>query len=530
MNLHILTQKLNLDIEKTPQTKTRTLRKRNFQNFENFNLRGFSHESESESEESDSDYDPETLTKKKQFKRTVSKKPQSLEKNLKKKKKRLKIKNKNKSTLTLVRKRKTPNKKNKKKLNLTQWSEIGNHVNFSENDHQVSYGHPQEITENQISVLESFKLLMNSELTNKIVKLLNLELKKINETATNRHRLKIKKITDNDFFKFLSYEILDIMKKNCQKAWRLGSQFVVDESMIPFKGRCAFRVRMPRKPANMGIKAWTVTDNCNYVYTWDIFKGVSEKSKDTLLRMTKMAKLDDVEDFYHKVYADSYFGSLEAAEELVEIGVSFNLCVKNDRPSDLFKNNLHQDLRNGEWKSLLKSINGHKLLACTYRDKHKSSTKNVNIITDSINNLEIVKGEKIKPKNIEDYSQNMQYVDRADQNVSSFLFPHKTFSWKKAVLFYYFKVLIHNSKIIFEKKNQQKITLINFISPLCDQLAGKRTIIGHIEHKIIRRQPKRDCSFCRNKFNKSSSTTIKCSGCDCYLHKRCFDYIHYIFK
>ncbi|KAJ6230763.1 piggybac transposable element-derived protein [Anaeramoeba flamelloides] len=296
------------------------------------------------------------------------------------------------------------------------------------------------------------------------------------------------------------------------------------------KRRCAFRVRMPRKPANMGIKAWTVADNCNYVYTWDIFKGVSEKSKDTLLRMTKMAKLDDVEDFYHKVYADSYFGSLEAAEELVEIGVSFNLCVKNDRPSDLFKNNLHQDLRNGEWKSLLKSINGHKLLACTYRDKHKSSTKNVNIITDSINNLEIVKGEKIKPKNIEDYSQNMQYVDRADQNVSSFLFPHKTFSWKKAVLFYYFKVLIHNSKIIFEKKNQQKITLINFISPLCDQLAGKRTIIGHIEHKIIRRQPKRDCSFCRNKFNKSSSTTIKCSGCDCYLHKRCFDYIHYIFK
>ncbi|KAJ6229779.1 hypothetical protein M0813_07367 [Anaeramoeba flamelloides] len=167
MNLHILTQKLNLDIEKNTPNKTRTLRKRNFQNFENFNLRGFSHESESESEESDSDYDPETLTKKKQFKRTVSKKPQSLEKNLKKKKKRLKIKNKNKSTLTLVRKRKTPNKK-KKKLNLTQWSEIGNHVNFSENDHQVSYGHPQEITENQISVLESFKLLMNSELTNKI--------------------------------------------------------------------------------------------------------------------------------------------------------------------------------------------------------------------------------------------------------------------------------------------------------------------------------------------------------------------------
>ncbi|KAJ6230762.1 hypothetical protein M0813_06328 [Anaeramoeba flamelloides] len=218
MNLHILTQGLNLDIEKNTPNKTRTLRKRNFQNFENFNLRGFSHESESELEESDSDYDPETLTKKKQFKRTVSKKPQSLEKNLKKKKKRLKIKKKNKSTLTLVRKRKTPNKKNKKKLNLTQWSEIGNHVNFSENDHQVAYGHPQEITENQISVLESFKLLMNSELTNKIVNLLNLELKKINETATNRHRLKIKKITDNDFFKFLSYFLTEKMTKMTLKS------------------------------------------------------------------------------------------------------------------------------------------------------------------------------------------------------------------------------------------------------------------------------------------------------------------------
>ncbi|GLV31407.1 NADH dehydrogenase (ubiquinone) 51 kDa subunit [Carabus blaptoides fortunei] len=48
--------------------------------------------------------------------------------------------------------------------------------------------------------------------------------------------------------------IFEIFFLNCQKYYTIGECACVDEMLVPFPGRCSFRMYMPKKPAKYGIK------------------------------------------------------------------------------------------------------------------------------------------------------------------------------------------------------------------------------------------------------------------------------------
>ena len=56
-------------------------------------------------------------------------------------------------------------------------------------------------------------------------------------------------------------EIHDIFTKNCKKFYLPKDHVTVDEMMIPFRGRVAFRVYMKSKPNKYGIKVWVLAIN-----------------------------------------------------------------------------------------------------------------------------------------------------------------------------------------------------------------------------------------------------------------------------
>ena len=50
--------------------------------------------------------------------------------------------------------------------------------------------------------------------------------------------------------------------------------FVVDESMIKFKGRLQFRQYLPTKPIKWGIKLWALAESSTgYLACWQIYTG-----------------------------------------------------------------------------------------------------------------------------------------------------------------------------------------------------------------------------------------------------------------
>jgi hypothetical protein len=52
---------------------------------------------------------------------------------------------------------------------------------------------------------------------------------------------------------------------------------VVDESMVPFKGRSSMKQYMPMKPVKRGYKVWCLADSrTGFVSQFDIYSGRSD--------------------------------------------------------------------------------------------------------------------------------------------------------------------------------------------------------------------------------------------------------------
>ena len=60
----------------------------------------------------------------------------------------------------------------------------------------------------------------------------------------------------------------------CQKSYKAGSCVTIDESLVPFRGRCSFEVYVPSKPSKYGIKIWCMVDASNaYLLNAQIYSG-----------------------------------------------------------------------------------------------------------------------------------------------------------------------------------------------------------------------------------------------------------------
>ena len=57
------------------------------------------------------------------------------------------------------------------------------------------------------------------------------------------------------FFCFqLSYEIWDMLVETCNSMYLVGGSVCINEQLLPFRGRCAFRQYMPKNKARTETK------------------------------------------------------------------------------------------------------------------------------------------------------------------------------------------------------------------------------------------------------------------------------------
>ncbi|KAL7402948.1 hypothetical protein ABVT39_022285 [Epinephelus coioides] len=61
-----------------------------------------------------------------------------------------------------------------------------------------------------------------------------------------------------------------------------GPEVTVDERLVPFRGRCPFKVYIPSKPGKYGIKIWAACD-ARSSYAWNMQAYMGKTSTVTLL-------------------------------------------------------------------------------------------------------------------------------------------------------------------------------------------------------------------------------------------------------
>ena len=93
--------------------------------------------------------------------------------------------------------------------------------------------------------------------------------------------------------------IFESFVDNCKKNYCIGELMTIDETLVPFRGRCGFIQYIPNKPAKYGIKLFALCDaKMFYTANLEIYCGkqpdgpysVSNKPADIVKRLVEPSK------------------------------------------------------------------------------------------------------------------------------------------------------------------------------------------------------------------------------------------------
>lgn len=103
-------------------------------------------------------------------------------------------------------------------------------------------------------------------------------------------------------------DIWDLWVERLPLMYNPGPDVTVDECLIPFRGRCAFKQYIPIKPARYGIKIWAACDSTTsyawnmQVYTGKPLDGKPEKNQGMCVVLDMTAGLQG-----HTITCDNFF-------------------------------------------------------------------------------------------------------------------------------------------------------------------------------------------------------------------------------
>ena len=89
------------------------------------------------------------------------------------------------------------------------------------------------------------------------------------------------------------------------------------------------------------------------------------------------------------------------------------------------------------------------------------------------------------------------------------------------------RMMVVNAFRIYNAMTKESMSQTQFLVELMRQLLGYSKIGWNSlnSHRLVSTQQRRVCSYCHTKHNRSN-TTLKCTMCEKFMHKRCFIKFH----
>ena len=110
--------------------------------------------------------------------------------------------------------------------------------------------------------------------------------------------------------------------ENCRNNYRISEYCTIDESLVPFRGRCPFWQFMQNKPAKYGIKVFCLVDSrMFYTSQMEIYAGKQPEGPYTLSNSPVDVVKRLIQPISHRgrnVTFDNWFTSVTLAEEILK--------------------------------------------------------------------------------------------------------------------------------------------------------------------------------------------------------------------
>ena len=210
--------------------------------------------------------------------------------------------------------------------------------------------------------------------------------------------------------------VVKMLNENFQATYSPGPSLVVDESLIPFRGRLAFRQYIPGKSHKYGVKLYKLCSPDGYTWNLQIYCGNIEReanfnhSESVVLQLCRPMLVQGA-----TVFADNFYSSVPLAEKLLEEKTYYCGTLRQNRKF-VPKSVLHAKLKKGE--TVCKQ-NASGVKASNWKDKRNVLT--LSTIPEHTGEL-IATGKKsrsgndiLKPGSVLDYNKAKKGVDVSDQ-------------------------------------------------------------------------------------------------------------------
>ena len=116
--------------------------------------------------------------------------------------------------------------------------------------------------------------------------------------------------------------VLDYLLGKFRTLFLPGQNIGIDEGMLKWRGRLAFKVYCKEKPVKYGIKSYILCDS-DTGYCWNL-RPYSEKGW-TVDKTVKFL-IDDLEGKGHNLFMDNFYVSVRLAHELIGEKWRTNIC------------------------------------------------------------------------------------------------------------------------------------------------------------------------------------------------------------
>ena len=241
--------------------------------------------------------------------------------------------------------------------------------------------------------------------------------------------------------------ILDEFVQNCKNIYCLSEFLTIDETLVPFRGRCSFIQYIPSKPAKYGIKIFALCDAKTYftgnleVYCGKQRTGPHEVSNSPADIAERL--ISHLKGTCRKLTTDNWHTSYTLAMSLLQGKITLVGTLKKNKreiPAEFLPN---------KQKPISSSMFGfqkHATLVSFTPKKNKSV-----VLLSTMHRDAKVDAETKKPEIIQFYNSTKGGVDTVDQLCGNYSVSRRTRRWPLCVFFHLVNIAGVNGQILFNK-------------------------------------------------------------------------------
>ncbi|CAK9816530.1 PiggyBac transposable element-derived protein 4 [Anthophora quadrimaculata] len=298
--------------------------------------------------------------------------------------------------------------------------------------------------------------------------------------------------------------VVDKIIRTFKDAVKPGKNIVIDESMVPWKGRLSFCQYIPGKRHKYGIKLYKLCLPGGYTHNVHIYSGKNETrivkthSHDVVMKL--------IGDLLFKgriLFTDSFYTSIPLAEDLLTKRTYICGTVKMNRK--FLPPQTKQKQKRGDIISL-ENRRGVKFLKWT--DKRPLCM----LTTSRSHNCAIIRGkdDKLKPDTVLSYNSAKKGVDISDQMCSYYKCLRKTVKWyRKVVMELICGTSLVNAWYIHKKWGTKHYKILKFREKIIDYLL-KSVENPPSEEPIVNRRKKHFLSSYQGSARKMRKRCKEC--------------------